>query len=399
MREYVLLFLVAAVVTYLLGVLAREAAQRLGAVARVRDRDVHAIPTPYFGGVAMLGGMVASYVVARQLPFLSLAADTVFRDAAVVLVAGALVCGFGVLDDVLELDALTKLGGQVLAAGLLVVFGVKYWTLPLPGGAQLSLDEGQAAMLTVLVVVASVNAVNFVDGLDGLAAGVVGFGAVGFFAFSYILAALNGESRAVTAALLCASLAGACAGFLPHNFFPARMFMGDSGSMLLGLVLSASTLTLTGQFVLFDLSRGVYGQASFLALVIPVLLPLSVMLVPFTDLVLAVFRRLRKGTSPFTPDKQHLHHQMLELGHSHRRAVLILWMWAALVSFGLVLASLFSGRLVVLALVAWLVLTIMATFALPRVHRPGRGVTPWSELHGADAVTAGSEDPLDLGPP
>ena len=379
MREYLVVFLVAAVVTWLLGVLARELAMRVGAVARVRDRDVHAVPTPYFGGVAMLGGLLAAYLVARQLPFLSLASDTVFRDAAVVLLAGALVCLFGVFDDVLELDALTKLGGQVLAAGLLVLFGVQYYVLPLPGGAQLSLDQGQAAILTIVLVVASVNAVNFVDGLDGLAAGVVGFGAVGFFAFSYVLAALSGESRAITAAVLCSALAGACAGFLPHNFFPARMFMGDSGSMLLGLVLSASTLTLTGQFVLFDLSQGALGQASFLPLVIPVLLPLAVMLIPFVDLVLAVVRRLRAGVSPFAPDKQHLHHRMLMLGHSHRRAVLILYLWAALLAEVLVVASLFSGRVVAITVAISGLLVLAATFMLPRIHRRGE-VTSWEEL-------------------
>lgn len=375
MREYLLLFLVAATVTYLLGVVARELAQRFGAVAKVRDRDVHAVPIPYFGGVAMLGGLVAAYAVATQLPFLSSGTETVLRDARVVILAGALICAFGVLDDLLELDALTKLGGQCLAAGLLVAFQVQYWVLPLPGDNQLSIDQGQAALLTVLVVVGSMNAVNFVDGLDGLAAGIVGIGATGFFAFSYIMAVVNDESLAVTAALLCACLAGVCAGFLPHNFFPARMFMGDSGSMLLGLVLSASTLTLTGQFVMVDMSGGLYGDASWLVLLVPVLLPLSIMIIPFADLVLAVLRRLRAGRSPFTPDKQHLHHQMLELGHSHVRAVVILWMWAALIGIGGVVAGLVGGSAMVGALVAWTVMTVIATFVLPRVDVRRRGAT------------------------
>jgi UDP-GlcNAc:undecaprenyl-phosphate GlcNAc-1-phosphate transferase len=369
-REYLTVFLVAAAVTYLLGVVAREIALRVGAVARVRDRDVHAVPIPYFGGLAMLGGLTAAYLVARQLPFLSQSDEGVFHDAGIVLVAGALICAVGVVDDLIELDALTKLGGQVLAAGLLVAFGVQYYVFQIPGRGQIALDNAQAALFTVVIVVATVNAVNFVDGLDGLAAGVVGIGAAAFFLFSYYLADVNGETLAITAALLCAALGGACVGFLPHNFFPARLFMGDSGSMLIGLVLSASALTLTSQFASVDLTRGTGGsQASLLPTLLPIILPISILIVPFADLVLAVIRRTRAGRSPFAPDKEHLHHRLLEIGHSHRRAVLIMWLWAALIAFGGVLASLYAGRVTALILGAWVLLTAAVTFLLPRVQR------------------------------
>ena len=372
MREYLLVFLVAASVTYLLTVIAREIALRTGAVAQVRDRDMHAVPIPYFGGLAMLGGMTAGYFVARELPFLSLSAPNVLRDAGVVLIAGALICMVGVLDDLLELDALTKLGGQVLAAGFLIAFGVQYRFFPAPGGGQFSLDPSQAALLTVITVVATVNAVNFVDGLDGLAAGVVGVGATAFFFFCYQIANLNQQSLAVTGALLCAALGGACAGFIPHNFYPARLFMGDSGSMLLGLVLSASALTLTGQFSASEVTRGGDGSdASLLPTLLPIIVPLSILVVPFADLLLAVIRRTRRGQMFYHPDKQHLHHRMLEIGHSHRRAVLIIWLWAGLIGFGTVLASLYSGPLVFSALVAWFVLTAALTFVVPRLHGLG----------------------------
>ena len=375
MREYLTVFLVAAVVTYLLGVFARETALRTGAVAKVRDRDVHAIPIPYFGGLAMLGGLTAGYLVARELPFLSLSDEKIFRDAGVVLVAGALICAVGVLDDLLELDALTKLGGQVVAAGFLVFFEVQYYSLQLPGEEQIALDTTQAAIATVVVVVATVNAVNFVDGLDGLAAGVVGIGAVAFFLFSYQLADANGETLAISAALLTSALGGACAGFLPHNFFPARIFMGDSGSMLIGLVLAGSALTLTSQFASVDLRQGAGGsEASLLPTLLPIILPVAILVVPFVDLVLAVVRRTRAGRSPFAPDKQHLHHRLLEIGHSHRRAVLIMWLWAALIAFGGVLASLYSGPVTTAILVAWVLLTVAMTFFLPRLHRPGTPV-------------------------
>jgi UDP-GlcNAc:undecaprenyl-phosphate GlcNAc-1-phosphate transferase len=372
-REYVLVFLVAASVTYLLTVVAREIALRTGAVAPVRDRDVHAEPVPYLGGLAMLGGLVAAYLVAQQLPFLSRSGPFVFRDAGIVLIAGALICAVGVLDDLFELDALTKLGGQVLAAGFLIVFNIQYVFLPTPDGTQFALDASQGALLTGFIVVATVNAVNFVDGLDGLAAGVVGIGAVAFFLFCYQLTRFNDASRATTSALLTAALAGACAGFLVHNFHPARLFMGDSGSMLIGLVLSASAVTLTGQFAETDLSQGAAGsQASLLPTLLPLLLPISLLVVPMLDLVMAVVRRTRAGRSPFAPDKQHLHHRLLEIGHSQRRAVLIMWLWAGLVAFGTVLASLYTGPWMWGSLVAMTALTIALTFVLPVVLRPAQ---------------------------
>jgi UDP-GlcNAc:undecaprenyl-phosphate GlcNAc-1-phosphate transferase len=369
-REYLLVFLVAAAMTYLLTVVAREVAIRTRAVAAVRDRDVHAEPIPYLGGLAMLGGLVAAYLVARELPFLSLD-PAVHETAGTVIVAGALICAVGVLDDIFELDALTKLGGQLVAAGYLVVNQIQYVLFTLPDRSQFSLAPEQGALLTVLVVVGTVNAVNFIDGLDGLAAGVIGVGAVAFFLYCYQLSAFNNVSLATTGALLAAALAGACAGFLPHNFHPARLFMGDSGSMLIGLVLSASAITLTSRFSGSDLDQGASGGASLMPIyLLPALLPLSIMIVPFADLVLAVVRRTRAGRSPFAPDKQHLHHRMLEIGHSHRRAVLIMWGWAALFGFSLVLASLYTGPRLWIALGVMTLLTVSATFVLPVLQKP-----------------------------
>ncbi|HEY0133682.1 MAG TPA: MraY family glycosyltransferase, partial [Nannocystis sp.] len=339
MREYILVFLVAAAATYLLTVVAREFALRTKAFAVVRDRDVHDEPIPYLGGLAMLGGLVAAYLIGRELPFLSRADPYIFDQARAVLIAGAVICTVGVLDDIFDLDALTKFGGQVLAAGILVWQGVQFFYVPMPDGGALTIDPTQGALLTVFIVVATVNAVNFVDGLDGLAAGVVGVGAVAFFIFCYVLTARNDVTLATTGALLSAALAGACTGFLPHNFHPARLFMGDSGSMLIGLVLAASTITITGQFSADDL-----GNVDARASLLPILLPISILVVPLADLVLAVFRRTRAGRSPFAPDKQHLHHRMLEFGHSHRRAVLIMWLWAGLIGSNIVLLGLYSGR-------------------------------------------------------
>jgi len=366
-REYLLVFLVAVSVTYLLTVIAREIALRTGAVAAVRDRDVHAEPIPYLGGLAMLGGLSAAYLVARELPFLSTNSEVyVFKDAGVVLLAGALVCAVGVIDDIFDLDAVTKLGGQVLAAGLLVAMGVRFYYFPGTDGTQFALDDAQGAVLTLVVVIGTMNAVNFVDGLDGLAAGVVGIGAAAFFIYCYTLSAQNNLTLATTGALLSAALAGACAGFLPHNFHPARLFMGDSGSMLIGLVLSASALTLTGQFFGMPTS----GGNSLFVTVLPVLLPISLLMVPIVDLVLAVVRRTRAGRSPMSADKQHLHHRLLEIGHSQRRAVLIMWMWAFTLAAGAVLVSLRKEAWVWWSVGSMLALTMTLTFVLPKVHRP-----------------------------
>jgi UDP-GlcNAc:undecaprenyl-phosphate/decaprenyl-phosphate GlcNAc-1-phosphate transferase len=369
-REYLLVFLVSALVSYLLCVVARELAMRSGALARVRDRDVHDIPIPYFGGVAMLGGLAAGCLLAAHLPFLSRSQPQVFHDSRIVLIAGAMICAVGVLDDLIELDAVTKLGGQVVAAGFMVLNQIQLFSVNVPGVEQFVLDPSQAILLTIVLVVATVNAVNFVDGLDGLAAGIVLIGAVAFFVFSYTLAAVNGETLAITAALLCAALGGACAGFLPHNFFPARIFMGDSGSMLLGLVLAGSTLTLTGQFAAVQVGQGANGPASMLATLLPIALPVLILVVPVADLVLAVVRRTRRGQAFYHPDKEHLHHRLLEIGHSQRRAVLVMWTWGALVAFGAVLLSLYSGLAAWLVLALGLAVAVGVTFLVPRVPKP-----------------------------
>ncbi len=370
MREYVLVILVAAAATYLLCSLARVLAVRVGAVAQVRDRDVHAIPIPYFGGVAMLGGLVISILVAWNLPFLGgEGTSQMFGDVAVVLVGGAVVCLVGVIDDVFELDAITKLAGEVVAAGIVLIGGVQFVWLPIPGASgatPFSLDGSQASLLTLVVIVGTVNAVNFVDGLDGLAAGVVGIGAIAFFGYAYLIVAANNLERSSPAALLTAALIGACLGLLPHNFYPARMFMGDSGALLIGFVLACAAITFTGQYDVTTLNQGIGGaSASVVPALLPLVLPIAILVVPFLDMGLAVIRRTRAGRSPFAPDKQHLHHRLLEIGHSHRRAVLLMYMWACLVAGGAVLVSLFTGWQSVVAFAVILAVAVVLTFGLP----------------------------------
>lgn len=397
MREYLLVFLVAAAVTYLVTVLAREVAVRTGAVARVRDRDVHAEPTPYFGGVAMLIGIVAAYLVAKQLPFLSYrGSERMFDDARTVVIAGALICVVGVFDDLFEIDPLMKAGGQLLVAGYLVVENVQFFFFPASGGSRIVMDPTQGMVLTVIVVVLTVNAVNFVDGLDGLAAGVIGIGALAFFWYCYQLTRVNNETLATTGALLSVMLAGACVGFLGHNFHPARLFMGDSGSMLIGLMLAASAITLTGQFSTGQVATGADGgTASFIPVLLPLLLPVAIMAIPLIDFALAVIRRLLRGQSPLKADKQHLHHRLLAIGHSHRKAVGIMWLWAALIAFGMVAMSLYSGTRVAVAIGVLTVFAVVVTFVVKASQDGIEGV----DDAAAAADAEGAETPEEGHPP
>src|SRR3954452_14483401 len=245
MREYVLTGAVVAAVCYLLTPYVRRFAEAIGAYTAVRDRDVHTIPTPRLGGIGMFAGICAGLLVASRLPTLQRAFDT--SEVRGVLFGGTLLIAIGVADDKWGLDALTKLAGQILAAGIMVLQGVQLLYVPIPHVGTVSLGPDLGVPLTVLFVVITINAVNFIDELDGLAAGVVAIAAVAFFAYSYELSVVRHIDRANTSTLVTVVLAGACLGFLPHNFNPARVFMGDSGSMLLGLMLSSSAITLLGR--------------------------------------------------------------------------------------------------------------------------------------------------------
>ena len=357
MRSYLLVLLLASAVTYVTVPVVRWVAVRWNVVAEIRDRDVHSTPVPRLGGVAMYVGFLAAMLLASHMPLLSRML-THSRDVDGVIVGATLIFLVGVADDVWGLDAITKLAGQVVAAGVMVLMGVQLLWLPI--GGVLSLDFNTSVILTVLVVVVTVNAVNFVDGLDGLAAGIVGIGALAFFAFSYLLSVERGIDRAMTATLLTAALAGICAGFLPHNFNPARIFMGDSGSMVIGLLLAASVITLTGKIDPGSLVDS-GGRVAWLPAFMPLILPFAILAVPFADLLLAVVRRTRAGRSPFAPDKQHLHHRLLEIGHSQRQAVIVMYLWAAAVALGAATAAFTNAVAGIAVGVAIAVLAVLAT--------------------------------------
>ena len=328
MRAYLLVMAVAAVVTYLTTSPIRSLAVRLRALSPVRDRDVHAVPLPRLGGVAILLGFAAALGLAATVPFLAGTFGEGLSGPLGILLAAGVICVVGVVDDLVGLDALTKLAGQALAGVLMATLGVRLLALPING---LTLLSGWLLVaLTVVVVVVTVNAVNFVDGLDGLAAGIVAIAGTAFFAYSYLLSReASPDDLSSTASLVTAATVGACLGFLPHNLHPATIFMGDSGSLLLGLLLAASTISLTG-----SVDPAVLAEIDLAPAFMPLLLPVAVLIVPLADVGFAVVRRTAAGRSPFAPDKQHLHHRMLEIGHSHRAAVALLHAWVAVLAFG-----------------------------------------------------------------
>ena len=342
MREYLITLLISAALCYLITPLVRMQAVRFGAVAAIRERDIHSTPTARWGGVAMLSAMALTLLIVSNLP---LVGKSIGHEAQGILLASTAIVLLGMADDRFELDALTKLAGQVFTAGILLLYGIQILWLPINGVITLPPSIGQ--LLTVLIVLVVINAVNFIDGMDGLAAGVVAISGIAFFAFAYLLAVDYGFSRAGAPSLITAVLIGICLGFLPHNLSPAKIFMGDSGSMLLGLLLSVSAITLTGQVDPNAISAEKLGPT-----LLPLLLPFAVLAIPFLDLVLAVSRRVKAGKSPFAPDNLHLHHRLLNAGNSTGQTVLIVYLWTATIAF----------PVTVLAFAPWWVAVLTAIF-------------------------------------
>jgi UDP-GlcNAc:undecaprenyl-phosphate GlcNAc-1-phosphate transferase len=370
MREYLYVLIIAAAVTYLLTPLVRRGAIAVNAQHAPRSRDVHTAPTPLLGGLAMYGGLVAALLVAERLPYLQRAFPSSRTVIGLLLAAGLLVL-IGMVDDRWEIGALAKLAGQIAAGGIVVWSGATIPWIPLPGGGTMPLEPDLSYTVTILIIVVTVNAVNFIDGLDGLAAGVVGISALAFMVYSYTLTnSVEIPSQSVPA-VESAVLAGICIGFLPHNFNPARIFMGDTGAMLLGLLLAygpiSSTATLDNNILINYASTSPVDR---FATILPLLLPIAILIIPYTDLLLAVVRRMAAGQSPFAADRQHLHHRLQNMGHSHRQTVLLMYLWAALFSGAVV------GLSVIRVPVIWLALaTVGAVIALVLATMPK--LRPW----------------------
>ena len=321
---------ISAVVTYLLTPLIRIIGLRLGVYTPVRARDIHQTIKPRWGGVAMYVGMIVGLGAAAAIPYLS----GIFADLTPVrgvFLAMLLILAVGMMDDAWDIHWAIKLVGQVGAGVLLVIHDIRLEVMPV-GWLGVG-DQWVQALLTVFLVVLTINAFNFIDGLDGLAAGVAALGGSAFFIYSYLLTlSINEFDASNLVTLLMAVLVGACLGFLPHNFHPSKILMGDTGAMLLGLVMAAAALAVTSD--LGQMSDGFRFRN--IPAYMPVLLPLAVTLLPLLDLLLAVVRRTARGDSPFSPDRGHLHHKLIDGGYSHPQAVLLLYLWSFLFAYGAV---------------------------------------------------------------
>src|SRR5580704_6893675 len=383
MRDYALVLLVTAAVTYLLTPLVRRVAVVTRAIHEPRARDMHTEPTPLLGGLAMYGGLVAGLLIASRLSFLQDPFRTAgSRSEAGLLLAGGLVVVVGFVDDRWGLSAISKLAGQVAAAGILVWSGQALPWLPLPSGGVFLLEADLSVTLTILIIVVTINAINFIDGLDGLAAGIVAVAALSFLVYSYTLNRNIGTTSQSVPAVASALLAGMCIGFLPHNFYPARIFMGDIGAMLLGLLLAYGPISSTDSLDPVLLTN--YSQSNTLdrfPTFLPLLVPAAIFIIPYADLMFAVIRRTRAGKSIMAADRQHLHHRLLNIGHSYRQSVLLMYQWATLFSVTVVSLSVVRTRLVVFVVATAVAVLTLLPVTMPRLR-------PWRLFRGPQAIPA-----------
>jgi UDP-GlcNAc:undecaprenyl-phosphate GlcNAc-1-phosphate transferase len=291
MQTYVVAFTIALAVAYFVTPRVKDFAIKVGALDAPDDRKVHTRPIPRMGGLAIY----AAFVLAI------LASMYVSREIMGLLVGGTVILIVGIIDDLKPLPARVKLLGQIIAAAVLVMFDIRIEWLTNPFGEMLYV-EYLSIPLTILWVVGLTNTVNLIDGLDGLAAGVSTIASV-----TILLVAL--QQNFWTVAVLTAALAGSALGFLQHNFNPAKIFMGDTGSMFLGYMLAAISIL------------GAVKSAATIALIVPIV----ALGLPILDTAFAIIRRYMSGRPIFKPDKGHLHHRLLEMGLTQKQAVLLMY--------------------------------------------------------------------------
>jgi UDP-GlcNAc:undecaprenyl-phosphate/decaprenyl-phosphate GlcNAc-1-phosphate transferase len=316
--------------TFVLTFPVRAIASRLGAVDQPGEHRMHAHPTPVVGGAAMLLAFCGSVELASRLAPLSQIFAGSSEPLGVVL-AAAVIYLFGLVDGVRDISAPAKVAGQVLAAMILVFLGVTmyYFKIPFETGT-ITLSPEILPLITAVWVVGMANAVNLIDGLDGLAAGIVGIASAALCIYGLRLVHLGDLGANNLGPLVAAITFGVCIGFLPHNFHPAKVFMGDGGALFLGLVMAASTMVIGGRTETVATFTDVPGLTFFRFA--PLFIPFFILGVPILDTAFAIVRRSARRANFAERDLGHLHHRLVRLGHGHRRAVLILWAWTALLS-------------------------------------------------------------------
>ena len=336
LTSYLLVAGLAALVTVTLVPLVRLLAVSTNLLVEPDSRRLHKRPTPFLGGVAMYAGFVAGFTGA----WLSGWFDEIFRSStgpAGVLVGATVAWLVGLVDDVRDISAPAKTAGLSLAGVLLAVSGVSIIWFRIPFLDVFVLPYDLALLLSVVWVLGMANAVNFIDGLDGLAAGIVGIGAAAFLLYGFRLGQVDLVLAGNIGPLVAALVVGICVGFLPWNVHPAQIFMGDSGSLLLGTLMAASTMAVGGRT-----PDPFSGQTFFFYA--PLAIPLLILGVPVFDTAFAIVRRATHRQGLATADKGHLHHRLVRLGHGHRRSVAILWAWTALLSAFVLYPTYNEGR-------------------------------------------------------
>ena len=336
---YLLLGAIAALSTFIATPIVGRVARKMGWVVEPDERRIHTVSTPDVGGIAMFVGFFVAFVVASFWSEF----DPLFArnsEPRGVLYAAILMFMVGFIDDIREISAPAKVFGTVMVGVVLVYFGVTMFYFRLPFIDVFILSDEWIPLVTVLWLLGMTTAINLIDGLDGLAAGIVAIGAGAFFLYSQHLAdpqigMLTQPNIGPFVAILAV---GICLGFLPHNFNPARIFMGDGGALLLGLLMAVSTSVVGGRAD--PTSQRFVGQTYFF--LAPLFIPLLILGVPVLDTAFAIFRRAARRQGVASADKGHLHHRLMEMGHGQRRSVLILWTWTALLS-AFVLYPVFTG--------------------------------------------------------
>jgi UDP-GlcNAc:undecaprenyl-phosphate GlcNAc-1-phosphate transferase len=323
---YTIVGLVGAFVTFFVTFVVRRIAPRIGAVAEPGPRSVHTYPTPSLGGAAMFVGFLAALATASQLEQFHEMFDSSSEPIGLLLAAGVMFL-VGAVDDLREVSPPAKVAGQVFSGSLLSIFGVTmlYFRVPFASYDYVVLSPNMATLATVVVVVVLANAVNLIDGLDGLATGIVIIAGSALFIYSDRLLKAGLLDNSNIGPLVAVIAVSICVGFLPHNFSPAKIFMGDAGAMFLGLLLAATTITVSGRT-----ADQFSGQTYFFFA--PMLIPAVILAVPLIDTAFSLVRRAVKRQSVSTADREHLHHRLMRLGHGPRRSVAILWLWTALAS-------------------------------------------------------------------
>ena len=357
---------VAALVTFLTTPLVGRLGRRRGWMAEPDPRRVHLTPTPEIGGMAMVAGFLVALAVAWGWGRFDLLFERNSELLGIAL-AGVLMATVGFLDDVRDLSAPAKIAGTVVVGVVLVWFGATMFYFRFPFLDVVYLSSDWTPLVTVLWLIGMSQAVNLIDGLDGLAAGIVAIAAGSFFLYSQRLDDLGLLTQPNVGALIAIITLGVCVGFLPHNFNPATIFMGDTGALFLGMLMAVSTSVVGGRADP-DTQQFIGQTYFFLA---PLFIPLLILGVPIFDMVFAIVRRGLRRQAVSTADKGHLHHRLIALGHGQRRSVLILWLWTALLS-GFVLYPAFTdtgGSLLVFGLAA--LGLALYTVLHPEVRRSG----------------------------